>query len=88
MTLSPRRLAPMTTNESNLAPPGAPRGDQTGPVLALGAPGGVSLPMKTPNQYEAELELLRAMNAKLQIELTKALEAVAELHQKINREVA
>ena len=38
--------------------------------------------MKTPTQYEAELESLRAMNIKLQIELTKALEAVAANHKK------
>ncbi len=34
--------------------------------------------MKTPEQYEAEIATLRAMNANLQLQLTKALEAVAE----------
>lgn len=33
--------------------------------------------MKTIEQYEAEITELRNMNLKLQIELTKALEAIA-----------
>jgi len=49
---------------------------------------GFFAPMKTPKQYEAEIESLMAMNLKLQIELTKALEAVAEAHRKSIREAA
>lgn len=36
--------------------------------------------MKTPKEYEDEIESLRAMNTKLQIQLTKALEALALEH--------
>lgn len=75
----------MKTNESNLAPPGAPRGALNRPVQALGAPGGVFAPMKTPKEYEIEIESLRAMNLKLQLELTKALEVVAEAHRNQHR---
>ena len=34
--------------------------------------------MTTPEEYETQIESLMAMNIRLQIELTKALEAVAQ----------
>ena len=36
--------------------------------------------MTTPQEYEAEIESLLAMNLKLKVQLTKALEAVAQIH--------
>ena len=36
--------------------------------------------MKTSQQYEAEIISLLAMNLKLEAELTKALEAIAQIH--------
>ena len=41
------------------------------------------LPMTTPEEYETQIAALMAMNLKLQIELTKALEAVAEARRGI-----
>ena len=38
--------------------------------------------MNTPAEYQAQIESLMAMNIRLQIELTKALESVAEAHKK------
>ncbi len=38
--------------------------------------------MKTNEQYESEIQDLKQMIWKLQLELTKALEAVAEMHMK------
>ena len=36
--------------------------------------------MTTPQEYTDEIISLREMNLKLKVELTKALEAVAEIH--------
>ena len=41
---------------------------------------GLFLSMKTSQQYEAEIISLLAMNLKLEAELTKALEAIAQIH--------
>ena len=94
MTLSPRleqptgnrpdnhRMKTTQTASIRLHPP-AHAGVSTG-----GVGSGFFAPMKTPDQYEAELESLRAMNAKLQLELTKALEAVAEAHRNQQRKEA
>ena len=38
--------------------------------------------MTTPEEYQAQIESLMAMNIRLQLELTKAMEAVAEAHKK------
>ena len=38
--------------------------------------------MTTPQEYEAEIISLLAMNLRLEVQLTKALEAVAEMHAK------
>jgi hypothetical protein len=54
----------MKTKESILAPPGAPIGGQSGPVLAIGAPGGVFFTMKT---YSEKLKDPRWQRKRLEI---------------------
>jgi len=68
----------MNTNESNLAPPGAPRGGYYSSGQALGAPGGVSV--STMKDDQADPAALRALLAKAREQLTAALASNAKLY--------
>lgn len=71
----------MKTTDSNIAPPGAPRGGPNIPGLALGAPGGVFAPMKRRENPED----LRKMLAKTKGQLTAALTDNARLYEENKR---
>ena len=85
-----------TTESNNPAPSGAPRGGYHGPGQALGAPEGVSIPMKTPEpplvgsmdyyremaKTNPDIAVLVGMIDRQGMQLVKALDALAGEHAK------